>query len=424
MRDTSRVSDEPIINSMLDIDFYKFSMGRLIHELHPNVPVTLSFKNRTKDVRLLKHVDINELREQLEFVRKYVKFGNTDLHYLRGTNEYRERMFPEPYLQFLKNMSLPEFDLRNIGGELFLVFYGKWSEVTYWETIALSIINELYYRSIMNGLSQFERQVHYSQGILNLHEKIKKINEYAKAIFSEFGTRRRFFREWQDRVVEILKAEIPAQLFRGTSNVFLANKYELEPMGTNAHEMQMVYSGIYYDLDDAKGYLHSQEKFLEDWEATYGLDLSIALPDTFGSDYFFQQTFIPMGKMATWKGTRWDSGDPFQYGDARINEYKSIGVDPTTKVILFSDGLDVDRIIEICNYFNGRIKTTFGWGTNLTNDLGFKPLSLVVKVTQANGHPVCKLSDNISKATGEVSAIQRMKKLTCYTTEFNQPCRY
>lgn len=424
MRDFNRIPDDPIIFSLLDVDFYKFTMGQLIFEKHPDVLVTFSFKNRTRDVKLLDFIEIDELREQLEHVRKSLSFGNSDLHYLRGTNEYGDRMFHEPYLQFLKGLKLPEFDLRAVDGELVLDFCGKWAEVTYWETIALSVIIELYLRSLMNKLSAFEREVHYARGVISLFEKLTKIVKHGKAIFSEFGTRRRASHSWQNYVIGVLKSKVPKQQFRGTSNVYFAQQHNIEPMGTNAHEMQSAYSGIFYDLDEQAGRLVSQKRFLYDWETMYGLGLSIALPDTFGSDYFFKEIFIPSGMMARWKGTRWDSGDPIKFGEDRIREYESIGVDPRTKVILFSDGLDADRIIEICDHFEGRINTTFGWGTNLTNDLGFKPLSLVIKVTQANGHPVCKLSDNISKAIGDKSAIERMKRLTGYSTDYNQSCRY
>ncbi|MBX4205043.1 MAG: nicotinate phosphoribosyltransferase [Candidatus Doudnabacteria bacterium] len=430
MRNISRVADEPIITSLLDVDFYKFTMGQLIFLLHPNVPVRFTFKNRTKGVNLFEHVDLGELREQLEHVRT-LSFNNSDLHYLRGTNEYGEqRMFREEYLQFLSKLKLPEFDLRVEGGDLALDFYGPWAEVTYWETISLSIKNELYYRSLMNKLSSFQRTVHYAEGRIRLFSKIQKILNRdnslkpweGRIVCSEFGTRRRFAKAWQDEVIEALAEEIPRDQLRGTSNAYFAQKYGLLPMGSNAHELPMAYSGIYYDAD-GEDYLYSQKKVLEDWENLYGLELSIALSDTFGSDYFFDRVFT-QSQYETWKGSRQDSGDPIQYGEKRIENYIDHGVDPTKKMILFSDGLDIDKIIQIQRRFANRLVPTFGWGTDLTNDLGFDPLSLVVKVTKAAGHDVAKLSDNIEKAMGEPEAIERMKKLVGYKVAYSEACRY
>ncbi len=422
MRNLRRVADEPIIQSLLDIDFYKFTMGQLIFMKHPDVPVLFSSKNRTKGVNLREHIDMGELREQLEHVRS-LSFSNSDLHYLRGTNEYGERMFKEPYLDFLRKLRMPSFDLRINNTDFRVDFPGPWSEATYWETIALSIMNELYYRSIENGLTTFERETHYAQGITRLAEKVRKVKAHGRILFSEFGTRRRYSRKWQEHVVEILRDEIPAHLFRGTSNTYLANKLGILPMGSNAHELPMAYSGIYHLLDEGPRLLISQGIVLKDWEELYGLGLSIALSDTFGSDYFCEKIFTQK-QYENWKGFRQDSGDPIEYGEKRIADYHDNDVDPSKKMILFSDGLDVDRIIEIHDHFEGRIISTFGWGTDLTNDLGFKPLSLVVKVTEAAGQKVVKLSDNIEKATGDPESIERMKQMVGYQVDYAQACKY
>ncbi len=423
MRNLSAVPDVPIVNSLMDVDFYKFTMGQLIFLKHPKVAVRFTFKCRTKDAHLLDHVSLSELREQFEHVRT-LRFNNTDLHYLRGTDEYGDRMFGEPYLDFLEMLKLPAFDIQVIDGQLCIDFFGHWSEVTYWETICLSIVNELYYRSLMNQLSQFQRAVRYAQGRVRLAEKISKVKNHGRLVFSEFGTRRRFSALWQDEVVEALVEEIPRHQFRGTSNTHLAHKYGLLPMGSRAHELDMAYSGIYHEEDDQNP-LVSLSKSLDDWEELYGLDLSIALSDTYGSDFFFDRIFT-QHQYEKWKGSRQDSGDPIEFGEKRIINYEQHGVDlkKKQKMILFSDGLDVDREIQIHDHFENRIISTFGWGTDLTNDLGFSTLSLVVKVTEAAGHQVVKLSDNIEKATGDPVAIERMKKLIGYDVHFAEACKY
>jgi nicotinate phosphoribosyltransferase len=198
--------------------------------------------------------------------------------------------------------------------------------------------------------------------------------------------------------------------FRGTSNTLLAMKYGLTPMGTNAHELPMVYSAIHRQQDNAEGRLISGLRVLEDWEAEYGLGLSIFLPDTYGSDYFFSQ-IVPRDMLARWKGSRHDSGSPKEYGDKRIRMYEEAGINPRDKVIVFADSLNPQLVDELERYFRGRIQTSFGIGTNLTNDVGLEALSIVVKAVEANGLPVVKLSDDPGKASGDPAEVERVKRL-------------
>lgn len=180
-------------------------------------------------MRLAKIIDENELRTELDHVQT-LRFNNPELHYLRGTNEYQKRMFKESYLEFLKDLQLPDYHLEYKDGDLLLEFAGPWSEVIYWETHALPIINGLYYRSLMKELTKFERKVVYAQGRIRLMEKIKKLKELkSEKLIVEFGTRRRFSREWQDEIVQTSAEEIP-EILAGTSNTFLAMKYGLIPM--------------------------------------------------------------------------------------------------------------------------------------------------------------------------------------------------
>ncbi len=413
-----KVKDEPIINSLLDVDFYKFTMGHLIFKKHRQVPVRFKFNNRTKSVALPQHIPIEALREQMDHVRT-LRFNNSELHYLRGTNEYQERMFQEDYLQFLKVMQLPEYNLEYVGNDLRLEFPGEWSNTSHWETLALSIINELYYRAQLKKMSQLERDHVFATGIQRLMEKIKILRQFPELTFTDFGTRRRFSREWQKYVVSMLAAELPKQ-FRGTSNTKLAMDDGYIPTGTDAHEMDMAYSGIYHESDESIRNSHRQ--FLRDWREMYGWGLSIDLTDTYGTEFFFKD--FSRGEAIHDKGLRQDSGDPINFGHRAIAFYKSLEIKHQEKMIIFSDGLDVYKMIDLHKLFHSHVIDTYGWGTNLTNDLGLTPLSLVIKLAEANGHGTVKLSDNLNKATGKPEDIARFKRIFGYTNEESEICKY
>lgn len=411
--------DEPIITSLMDVDFYKFTMGHVIHQLYPKVQATFGLTNRTKSVSLVDTIDEGHLREELDHVRT-LRFTNSELHYLRGTNEYGERMFKEDYLQFLKILEIPNYTLDKKEGQYRLEFPGTWMTSTYWETIALSIINELYYRSTMNEMSRFTRDRLFAEGRVRLDEKIKKLRTYPELTFMEFGTRRRFSRQWQYYVTEVMSEELPRQ-FLGTSNTKAADIYGLLPMGTSAHEMYMVLAAILGETNE--GLLASHNQQLQDWWSVYGWGLSIALTDTFGTDFFFND--MTEEQSHNWKGLRHDSGDPFVFGEQAITFYEGYGIDPKEKLLVFSDGLDVETMIDIYCHFYGRIRVTFGWGTNLTNDLGLPALSLVIKAIMANGRPTVKLSDNIAKAMSiEETEIDRYKKVFGHTVTHEEVCVY
>lgn len=409
--------DKTIINSLLDTDFYKFTMGQLVFRLHPDVQVEYALTNRTSKVRLAEIVDIGELREHLDHART-LRFTKTELHYLRGTNEYGDRMFNEPYLDFLSRYQLPPYDLSIKDGQFDLRFGGLWAESIYWETIALPIVDELYTRAMTNSMTRFEKKCLEAQGLLRLRDKIAKLRQFPDITFTDFGTRRRFSFDWHKKVVKILAEEMPLQ-FLGTSNTFLAMILALLPMGTNAHELAMVYAGMTNDDEDLR---HSNKKVLDDWWKVYDWGLSIALTDTFGTRSFFENMSRSQAK--NWKGLRQDSGDPSTFGEMAIKFYESCDVDPGEKLIVFSDGLDVDKIMGLADQFRRRIRFTFGWGTNLTNDLGTPTLSLVIKAVQADGQGLVKLSDNLAKAIGNPADVERYKRVFGYTSDFREECRY
>ena len=351
-------------------------------------------------------------------------FNTGELHYLRGTNEYGDRMFGEDFLQFLKNLQLPPYRLERVGDSYRLSFAGPWAAVTYWEIPALAIVNELYYRSQLDAQSRFDQDVTQAAGISRLREKIGRLREYPAITFSDFGTRRRFSGAWHDYLVGALAEELPAQ-FRGTSNVHLAMKHGLLPMGTSAHELPMVVAALAFaeadkTQDPEEILAGAQQEVLQGWWNLYGTGLSIALTDTFGSPFFFRTA--PEYVARDWKGTRQDSGSPFSYGEQAINWYAKYGVDPLSKLTVFSDQLDVQRMVDLHLAFRGRLGHTFGIGTNLTNDVGFNPISIVIKTLKANGRSTVKLSDNLAKALGNSDEVERYKKAAGYTNTESAEC--
>ena len=405
-----------IIQSLLDVDFYKFTMGNFIWKFYRNVEVVFGLKNRTKKVRLAEIIDINDLRRQLDHVRT-LRFNHSEISYLRGMDVYGRNMFSEDYLAFLKQLQLPAYALSVVDGQFELTFSGQWAAVSLWETIALSIINELYYRALLAPLSRFQRQAIYADGIRRLHHKIEELKQRPRITFVEFGTRRRFGRIWQSDVTRALYEELPQQL-RGTSNTLLAFEYGLTPMGTSAHELQMVAAAL-ADTDEE---LRASPFLTHDrWFEMYGPGLAIALGDTFGSPYFFRH-FGPK-RAAAWKGTREDSRHPILAGEAMVKFYRGHGIDPKSKLWLPSDGLDLKSILNIDDWHGDDLTISYGWGTTLTCDLGLPTLSLVAKAIQANGRYTVKLSDNIEKAMGPAQEIERYRRVFEYDSTYVAECK-
>ena len=407
-----------ILESLLDADFYKFTMGQLVFLRHPDVPVVFSFTNRTRDVALAEVIDLADLRAELEAARE-LRFRDDELAYLGGIDLGAGPVFSRPYLDHLRALELPDYEVSDREGRIDLHFEGPWSTTLYWETLSLSIINELYYRAKLDAMVVGERESLYTEGERRLEAKIEILDQHPRITFAEFGTRRRFSRAWQERVVRRLAEAVPDQL-AGTSNVALARSIGIRPIGTFAHELFMVYSGIHHGTDDDIRASHGE--VLRDWWELYGASLSIALTDTYGSDFFFQDW--DADPASRWRGLRHDSGDPIEFGEAAIAFYERVGTDPREKVIVFSDGLDVETIVRITESLADRIGVTFGWGTNLTNDLGLRSLSLVAKATEAAGHGTVKLSDNLAKATGDPDDVERFKRIFGHTVTTEEECVY
>jgi len=404
---------DPIIRSLLDTDFYKLLMLQMIRGLYPEVNATFSLINRHHSVRLADEIDVGELREQLDHART-VRISKKEMIWLAGNN-FAERLqiFEPEFLNWFSTFQLPEYELRRVDGQFELNFHGPWAHTTMWEIPALAIINELRSRAAMKGLGPFALDVLYARAKARMWDKVERLKKLPDLLISDFGTRRRHSFLWQRWCVEALKEGI-GEAFTGTSNVLLAMDNDLEALGTNAHELPMVLAALARNEKELRA---APYKVLEDWKSYYGGNLLIVLPDAFGTASFLRDA---PDWVADWTGFRPDSAPAIEGGEKIIQWWKEKGRDPRQKLLIFSDGLDVDSIEEAYHHFHGRVRMTFGWGTNLTNDFeraspvhlpGLSPLSLVCKVTSANGRPAVKLSDNPQKATGDPKEIARYLRI-------------
>ena len=404
---------DPICRSLLDTDFYKLLMLQMIWGLYPNVDATFSLINRNKTVLLADEIDEGELREQLDHARA-IRFTKKEMIWLAGNTFYgRKQIFQPEFLNWLADFRLPEYELTRRGGQYELHFHGKWMETTMWEIPALAIINELRSRAAMRSLGPFALDVLYARAKAKVWSKVERLKTLPELKISDFGTRRRHSFLWQRWCVEALKEGI-GDSFTGTSNVLLAMDTDLEALGTNAHELPMVLAALAKTDEEL---LQAPYRVLEDWQSYYGGNLLIVLPDAFGTETFLRNA-PPW--VADWTGFRPDSAPPIEGGERIMEFWRKHGKDPRDKLLIFSDGLDVDTIENTYRNFEGNVRMAFGWGTNLTNDFencaptevnGLKAISVVCKVSKANGRPAVKLSDNPEKATGDPAEIERYIEL-------------
>lgn len=383
-----------------DLDYYKATMGQLEYERHPDAIVTFELKNRSSEL-LSRYVDPDELTSRLEAKRS--GWQPEEIAYLASVvAQDGNAQFTTEYLDFLADNELPPVNVSlDDREELAVATTGPWPLVTFWETVVMSTINELYYEKLL-AEQDISLEDLYEEGDRRLDEKIALLKAHPDIKFSDFGTRRRFSYAWQHHVIDRLLTEVPDSMI-GTSNIYLAYEHGISPIGTYAHEMPMVYAG----LEDEKGHnpLVGHNNMIHDWQERYGSTLSTALTDTFTTEFFL--TDSRPEQTERWKAFRHDSGDPFDFGDQLIDWLEAQDIDPTSKTIVFSDGLSIDSIIELNDYFKGRINLLFGWGTTLTNDLGLKANNIVMKATRVNGTPTVKLSDNTGKHTGPVDTVER-----------------
>ncbi|MFN3662771.1 nicotinate phosphoribosyltransferase [Yoonia sp.] len=402
---------DPIVRSLIDTDFYKLLMCQSVFRNHPDTQVTFSLINRTKSIRLADLVDEGELREQLDHIRS-LRLTRGESTWLRGNTFYGKRqMFTPAFMEWFENLQLPPYHLEKIDGQYELTFEGSWPEVMLWEIPALAVIMELRGRAVLKGMGRFELQVLYARAMTKLWEKVEQLQSIPNLQLADFGTRRRHSYLWQDWCVQAMSEGLGSN-FRGTSNCRIAMMREIEAIGTNAHELPMVYAAL-AETDEALR--QAPYNVLADWQDEHDGNLRIILPDTYGTKGFLDRA---PDWLAGWTGIRVDSGDPAAGAEVAINWWQSRGEDPRQKLVIFSDGLDVAKIIELQAQFAGRVRVSFGWGTMLTNDFkglvegdALAPFSLVCKAVSANGRPTVKLSDNPNKAMGPVEEIARYKRV-------------
>jgi len=428
---------DPITRSLLDTDFYKLLMLQFIWKCFPAVPASFTLLNRSSSVRLGDVVDVAQLREQLEATRK-LRFHQSELIWLAGNTFYGRRGIFEPaFLKWLdRDFRLSDYDLSVQDGQLSLSFHGLWAETTMWEIYALSAIDELKTRASLKRLSEFELDILYARAKTRLWNKMEQLRGVPQLKISDFGTRRRHSFLWHEYVVKAM-SDVLGKSFAGSSNTYLAYKHDLEAIGTNGHELPMALAAMANNDEELRS---AQYRLLELWQQTYQGELLILLPDTFGSTQFLENA---PEWVANWTGQRMDSKDPYVAGDEYIAWLEQHGRDPREKLLIASDALDVDQILGLHAYFAGtlrngvtpkdfrrasdftdeskwipqrRIRFSGGWGTFLTNDFrdcnplgdeGFNPVSLVCKLSDVEGRPAVKLSDNYEKTLGPAAEVER-----------------
>ena len=370
-----------IIQSLLDTDLYKFTMMQVVLHHFPGAQVEYKFKCRNPGIDLTPY--IGEIRAEIGELCT-LRMRDEELTYLRSL-----RFMKSDFVDFL---GLFKFNRKYVTvepdraspGELDITIHGPWLHTILYEIPILAIVSEVYFRNTRSGAG-------LDEGRRRLHAKLDTVRKLDAALefkISDYGTRRRFSLAWHEEVIRTIKDEVP-QLFAGTSNVWLAMRNNITSLGTVAHEYMQACQALGPRLRD------SQSFAFEVWAKEYRGDLGIAISDTYGMDAFLRDFDLYFCKL--FDGARQDSGDPFEWGEKLIAHYNRNRVDPRTKTLIFSDSLTIPKAVEIARRFSGRARLAFGIGTNLTNDVGFEPLQIVIKMTECNGQPVAKLSDSPGK---------------------------
>ncbi len=402
---------DPIVRSLIDTDFYKLLMCQSVFRNKPDTHVTFSLINRSTQIPLADLIDEGELREQLDHIRS-LSLRRGESTWMRGNTFYGKRqMFRPDFMDWFENLRLPPYHLERVGDQYELTFEGSWPEVMLWEIPALAVLMELRGRAVLNTMGRFELQVLYARAMTKLWEKVEHLRTVPDLRIADFGTRRRHSFLWQDWCVQAMQEGL-GKGFTGTSNCLIAKNRDMEAIGTNAHELPMVYAAL---AEDDAALASSPYDVLADWHEEHEGNLRIILPDTYGTDGFLRNA---PDWLAGWTGIRIDSGDPAVGAETAIRWWQERGEDPRTKLVIFSDGLDEATIVQLHKQFLGRVRVSFGWGTLLTNDFRgltdgdrLAPFSLVCKAVSANGRPTVKLSDNPNKAMGPRDEVKRYKRV-------------
>ena len=370
----------PIVESLLDTDLYKFNMDQVIFHKHTDLDGEYYFKCRNKNVAFTSEM-LEEINDQIDHLCR-LRFRKNELDYLRSI-----RFIKNDYVEFLRLWHpIREYVETGLSedGELSIVVRGPLFSAMQFEIYLLEIVNEVYFRM----------KYDYDALLRSAKERLdRKIADFQSRKytfkFAEFGCRRRLSREWEDEVVRRLARETSCCV--GTSNVYLAMKYHLSPIGTYAHELVQMYQGI-----DSIPLAFTNHHAMQDWYNEYKGDNGTALTDTITTDLFLLD--FDRSMVNNYTGVRHDSGDPYEWGEKMIRHYQKYDVDPRTKLLLFSDGLDFDRAQALHDYFKDRTKVSFGIGTFCSNDTEEDALNIVIKLQYVNGRPVAKLSDTPGKA--------------------------
>ncbi|MCT9165895.1 nicotinate phosphoribosyltransferase [Acinetobacter baumannii] len=377
----------PIIHSLLDTDLYKFTMLQVVLHKFPQTHSVYHFRCRNLEDTVYPLVDIlDDLNEQLDHLCN-LKYKEDELQYLR-----KLRFIKSDFVDYLELFQLKRrFIHASIDeeGRLDIRIEGPMVQAMMFEIFVLALVNELYF-------SRIKTDEVWAEGERRLQAKLELIQQYEKAqqpndppfLVSDFGTRRRYSFEWQKHVVAAFHNTVP-NVFRGTSNVLLAKELNITPIGTMAHEFLQAFQALDVRLRDF------QKAALETWVQEYRGDLGIALTDVVGMDAFLRDFDLYFAKL--FDGLRHDSGDPYEWGDKAYAHYRKLKIDTKTKMLTFSDGLNLPKAWELHQYFKDRFQVSFGIGTNLTNDMGQTPLNIVLKLVECNGQSVAKISDSPGK---------------------------
>ncbi len=377
----------PIIHSLLDTDLYKFTMLQVVLHKFPQTHSVYHFRCRNLEDTVYPLVDIlDDLNEQLDHLCN-LKYKEDELQYLR-----KLRFIKSDFVDYLELFQLKRRFIQasiDAEGRLDIRIEGPMVQAMMFEIFVLAIVNELYFSRIKTD------QV-WAEGERRLKAKLELIQQYEKSqqpndppfLVSDFGTRRRYSFEWQKHVVAAFHKTVP-NVFRGTSNVLLAKELNITPIGTMAHEFLQAFQALDVRLRDF------QKAALETWVQEYRGDLGIALTDVVGMDAFLRDFDLYFAKL--FDGLRHDSGDPYEWGDKAYAHYRKLKIDTKTKMLTFSDGLNLPKAWELHQYFKDRFQVSFGIGTNLTNDMGQTPLNIVLKLVECNGQSVAKISDSPGK---------------------------
>lgn len=375
-----------IITSLLDTDMYKFSMGQAIFHQFNSYSTTWTFKCRNKGVTFTQEM-VDEITKQ---IKKYcgLRFTEDELNYL-ATIKW---MKPD-YIEFLRIWQ-PRWEDFTISTDaecgLAVEATGTWLNTSMYEIPVLAIINEVYFNTCSN--SELQRRVDSFEEKLKQKIEWLQTDTYNISTFSEFGTRRRFSKDMQEvAICELAHASFKDSHFVGTSNVYFAKKYNLVPVGTMAHEWIMCVGQGTHKHNPA----YSNWYALDAWVKEYGILNGIALTDTITTDCFLQDFQLTFSTL--FNGVRHDSGDPVEWGDKMLRHYQSLGIDPKTKTLLFSDSLDFEKADMLYRTFKDKANVAFGIGTYIANDTCVDPLNIVMKVTNCNGQDVAKVSDTPGK---------------------------